>query len=71
MLLKANLQYEFENKKVIPCFSMSGMPATFEADLNELYKIHKIQMTKPTMLDVSKVTYYISIKLKFHVMEIE
>lgn len=40
-----------------PSFSMSGIPATFEADRNELYKMQTIQITKPTMLDVSKDTF--------------
>lgn len=42
---------------ILPCFSMSGtvISDTFDADFNELYKRHTIQMTKPTMLVLSNV----------------
>lgn len=43
---------------------MSGMPATFEADRNELYKMQTIQMTSPTILDVSKETFDADSSLK-------
>lgn len=56
--LKKNSKFSIKKKKFnLPCFSMSGIPATFEADLSELYKIQTIQTIKPTMLDESKVTF--------------
>lgn len=36
---------------------MSGMPATFDAERSELYKIHTIHTARPTMLLVSNVTF--------------
>lgn len=41
----------------IPCFSTSGTvnSDTFDADFNELYNKHTIQMIKPTMLVLSNV----------------
>lgn len=32
------------------------MPATLDADRSELYRMHTIHTTSPTILDVSKVT---------------
>lgn len=46
-----------QNKQTVykPCFSTSGMAisATLVADRQQLYKMHTIQMTRPTMLDLS------------------